>query len=83
MTVQPEMSCRELVELVTDYLEDALDPVTRQRFEQHLQVCDGCVAYVDQMRTTVRLLGEVPEESLSPEVRDRLLAAFRGWRRDA
>jgi anti-sigma factor RsiW len=80
MTVQPEMSCRELVELVTDYLEDALDPVTRQRFEQHLQVCDGCVAYVDQMRTTVRLLGEVPEESLSPEARDRLLAAFRGWR---
>jgi anti-sigma factor RsiW len=81
MTAQPEMSCRELVELVTDYLEDALDPVTRERFEEHLQFCDGCVAYVEQMRTTVRLVGEVPEESLSPEVRDRLLAAFRGWRR--
>jgi anti-sigma factor RsiW len=81
MTAQPEMSCRELVELVTDYLEDALDPVTRQRFEEHLQECDGCTAYVEQMRMTVRLLGEVPEESLSPEVRDRLLAAFRGWRR--
>jgi anti-sigma factor RsiW len=81
MTAQPEMSCRELVELVTDYLEDALDPVTRQRFEEHLQECDGCTAYVEQMRSTVRLLGEVPEASLSPEVRDRLLAAFRGWRR--
>jgi anti-sigma factor RsiW len=80
MTAQPEMSCRELVELVTDYLEDALDPVTRERFEEHLQDCEGCGAYVEQMRTTMRLLGEVPEESLSPEVRDRLLAAFRGWR---
>jgi anti-sigma factor RsiW len=83
MTAQPEMSCRELVELVTDYLEDTLDPVTRQRFEEHMQECDGCTAYVEQMRMTVRLLGEVPEESLSPEVRDRLLAAFRGWRRHA
>jgi len=86
MTVQPgtgqaEMSCRELVELVTDYLEDALDHVTRQRFEAHLGECDGCVAYVEQMRTTVQVLGDLPEESLSPDVRDRLLDAFRGWGR--
>jgi anti-sigma factor RsiW len=81
MTAQPEMSCRELVELVTDYLEDALDAETRERFEAHLQVCDGCSAYVEQMRTTVRVLGEIPEESLSPDVRDRLLEAFRGWGR--
>jgi len=73
------LTCRGLVELVTDYLEDALDHVARQRFEAHLGECDGCVAYVEQMRTTVQVLGELPEESLSPDVRDRLLDAFRGW----
>lgn len=81
MNAQPEMSCRELVELVTDYLENALDPKTRERFEAHLEICDGCVAYVEQMRVTVRVLGEIPEDSLSPDVRDRLLDAFRGWGR--
>jgi len=73
------LTCRGLVELVTDYLEDALDHVARRRFEAHLGECDGCVAYVEQMRTTVQVLGELPEESLSPDVRDRLLDAFRGW----
>jgi len=81
MTAQRKMSCRELVELVTDYFEDALDPVTLERFVAHLQECDGCVAYVEQMRTTVRVLGEIPENSLSAEVRDRLLDSFRGWSR--
>ena len=79
MTAQPEMSCRELVELVTDYLEGALDPGAQQRFEAHLRICDGCVAYVEQMRTTGRILGRIPEESLPPDIRDRLLMVFRGW----
>jgi len=83
MTAQPEMSCRELVELVTDYLEDALDPLTRERFVAHLRECDGCAAYVEQMRTTVRVLGEIPEDSLPADVRDRLLDVFRGWSRRA
>jgi anti-sigma factor RsiW len=77
----PEMPCRELVELVTDYLEDRLTPFDRARFEAHLAACDVCRTYLDQFRQTVRTLGRLPEESLSPEARNGLLAAFRGWSR--
>jgi len=77
----PEMPCRELVELVTDYLEDRLSPRDRERFEAHLAECEGCRAYLEQCRQTVRALGRIPEESLPPEARERLLAAFRGWSR--
>lgn len=75
----PEMPCRELVELVTDYLEDRLTPIDRARFEAHLATCDACRTYLDQFRQTVRTLGRLPEESLPPEARKALLAAFRGW----
>jgi anti-sigma factor RsiW len=77
----PEMPCRELVELVTDYLEDRLSPADRARFEAHVAECEYCGTYLDQMRQTIRTLGRLPEESLSPEARDDLLAAFRGWSR--
>lgn len=77
----PEMPCRELVELVTDYLEDRLSPRDRERFEAHLADCDACRAYLEQFRQTVRVLGRLPEESLSADARERLLAAFRGWSR--
>jgi len=78
MTAQDEMSCRDLVELVTEYLEGTLDAEAHSRFEAHLEICEGCVAYVEQMRSTMRVLGAIPEESLSPDVRDRLLEIFRG-----
>ena len=74
-----EMSCQEMVELVTDYLEDALSPEERTRFEHHLGICDGCEEYVEQMRRTIRALGRLPEDSISRDARDRLLAAFRDW----
>ena len=77
----PEMPCRELVELVTDYLEGRLSPPDRARFETHLAACEACRTYLDQFRQTVRLLGRLPEESLSPEATSALLAAFRGWSR--
>ena len=77
----PEMPCRELVELVTDYLEDRLSPTDRARFEAHLAECEACHTYLEQLRHTVRALGRVPEESLSAEARDALLTAFRGWAR--
>jgi anti-sigma factor RsiW len=80
MTNEPELSCQELVELVTDYLEGSLEPDTGARFEAHLKVCEGCAAYLEQVRATVRLLGVLPEEALSPDVRDQLLESFRGWR---
>ena len=74
-----ELSCRELVRLVTDYLEDALPAATRQRFDQHLRGCDGCTMYIDQIRQTIAISGRVDESSLSPKARETLLAAFRDW----
>ena len=72
-----DLTCRELVELVTDYLDGALDEATTDRFEEHVALCAGCEAYVDQMRRTASLLGEIQEESLSEELRAKLLQAFR------
>jgi anti-sigma factor RsiW len=74
------MICRELVELVTDYLEGALPEEERVRFEEHLSACDGCTAYLEQMRQTIRLTGMLSEEDVPPEARERLLEAFRGWK---
>ena len=76
----PPMRCRELVELITDYLEGTLPASERARFERHLAGCDGCQAYLDQMRQTIDALGRLPPESLSPEAQSKLLEAFRGWR---
>ena len=75
----PEMPCRELVEVITDYLEDRLSPVDRARFEAHLAECEACLTYLEQFRQTIRALGRLPEESLSSEARNALLDAFRGW----
>jgi anti-sigma factor RsiW len=77
----PEMPCRELVELITAYLEDQLSPVDRARFEAHLADCEACRTYLEQLRQRIRVLGRLPEESLSPDARNRLLVAFRGWSR--
>ena len=79
-TTLPEMPCQELVELVTDYLEDRLSPVDRIRFEVHIADCEYCATYLEQMRQTIRTLGRIPEESLSDDARETLLAAFRSWR---
>ena len=78
----PEMPCQELVELVTEYLEDRLSPDDRLRFEQHLDQCVACRAYLEQFRETIRVLGSLPQESLSTESRTALLHAFRGWSKD-
>ena len=80
MRIAPELTCQELVELVTDYLEDRLATDERARFEEHLARCSGCRAYVEQLRTTLRLAGTLTEATLSPQARDSLLHAFRTWR---
>jgi len=77
-----ELSCREVVELVTDYLQGAMPFEERIRFEGHLDGCPHCVLYLEQMRGTIRALGRVGEEELAPPVRQGLLDAFRDWRRD-
>lgn len=74
------MDCNELVELVTAYLDDALDLDTRARFDVHLTECDGCDNYLQQLRTTVETLGKVGGDELDPAFRDRLMTAFRDWR---
>jgi hypothetical protein len=74
-----ELSCQELVELVTDYLERRLVPHEAARFEEHLTVCKGCVNYLDQMRTTIELAGRLRVDDLSPGVQADLVSAFRGW----
>jgi anti-sigma factor RsiW len=78
-----DLPCQELVELVTDYLEGRLSEPERLRFEAHLASCSGCRTYLEQMRQTVRMLGRLTEESIEPEARERLLAAFRDWRHSA
>jgi len=75
-----DITCRELVELVTDYLEDALPPADRARFEAHLEICEDCALYVEQLRGTVAAVGALRAEALDPVVRDELLAAFRDWK---
>lgn len=74
------MTCAELVELVTAYLEGTLSDEERRAFDEHLALCPGCERYLDQFRRTIDLLGELPEESLSAPTRERLLAAFAEWR---
>jgi anti-sigma factor RsiW len=83
MILRADLSCRELVELVTDYFEGALSRRDRRRFERHIAGCDGCTAYLEQMRTTIRTLGRVSEETISLDARDALLHAFRDWHSEA
>ena len=78
-----EFSCQEMIEVVTNYLDDALPPVERQRFERHLSYCAGCGTYVDQMRETIKQTGMVSrEESLPAALREEIVAQLRTWKRD-
>ncbi len=76
-----DLTCQDFVELVTDYLEDALDEDTARRFEEHLALCAGCETYLSQMKETASRVGEIPVESLSAETQATLLSAFRDFRR--
>ena len=75
-----DMACAELVEVITDYLEGKLPARERRRFERHLGACDGCDAYLDQMRTTISLSGRLRVEDVPAELEERLLVAFRDWK---
>jgi anti-sigma factor RsiW len=81
MTPTDEMSCRELVELVTEYFEGTLAAADRDRFEAHLAACRACRAYLAQMRLTVDALGRLSEQDVEPDAEAALRRAFRGWRR--
>ncbi len=80
MTPPQEMSCKELVELVTDYLEGVLPPPDHARFEEHLRQCPGCETYLDQMRRVINSLGRLTEETVPALAKEPLLRAFRNWK---
>ena len=81
MIGRADLSCRELVELVTDYLEGALDRRTRSRFERHISGCPHCTEYLEQIEATIRVAGTIEPEALSPQFQARLLEAFRDFER--
>ena len=82
MSVSDEMGCRELVQVINDYIEDVMPPGDRKRFDEHLAICPGCQTYLDQMRQTIRAVGKLSEESIPGEVRNVLLQAFRDWKKN-
>ncbi len=76
-----DLTCQELVELVTDYLEGDLPPSGRARFEAHLLDCDECPVYLEQMRLTIRAVGALSESRLPQPAKDEMLRLFRDWNR--
>jgi len=77
MAQAEDLSCAQVVELVTEYLDRVLDPAVVRRLEEHLHECEGCDAYLDQMRTTIELTGRLREETLAPELRAALIRGLR------
>jgi anti-sigma factor RsiW len=77
------ISCREVVEIVTDYLDGALSAEDRARMEEHLTACPPCATYVEQIRTTGRLAAAAEADLEQRPDRDALLTAFREFRRPA
>ena len=74
-----ELTCQELVELITDYLEGALSAPDRARFDQHIAKCSWCKIYIEQMKTTIQAVGKLSKAAVHPPGRDDLLAVFRHW----
>jgi len=80
MTHHP-LTCKELVELVTEYLENTLPSGERMRFEDHLKGCSGCRTYLEQMRQMIQMVGRLSEDSIAAETQKELLNIFRDWQR--
>ena len=74
------LTCAQLVELVTDYLEGALSPADLRRFEEHTNGCPNCTRYLEQLRATIRICGTITTDDLAPEMERELLGVFRNWR---
>ncbi|MDP9328350.1 MAG: zf-HC2 domain-containing protein [Actinomycetota bacterium] len=81
MSDAKDLTCRDVVELVTDYLEGTMPAADRARFEEHLMGCEGCGFYLDQVRTTIRVTGSIDEDSIPADQLEILTRAFRTWNR--
>jgi anti-sigma factor RsiW len=81
VTNERSLTCQELTEVLTDYLEGAMSPEDVARFDAHLELCEGCVTYVEQMRQTIRTVHALRPAEVEASVPDDLLAAFRAWKR--
>ncbi len=75
----PRLTCAEVVDLLTEYLEGALAALEHARVEAHLATCPACMTYVEQLRTTIGLAGRLREDEVPQHVRDELVRAFRDW----
>ncbi len=80
MSTPEALACKELVELITDYLEGALPEHDRVRLEDHLALCEGCTSYLEQMRATIELTGMLTEDQIPAEGKQELLGVFRAWK---
>jgi anti-sigma factor RsiW len=79
MRLDRELTCAQVVEIVTAYLDDALGAEDRERVEEHLVFCDGCSTHLEQIRETIELTGRLEPEHIPSALQDKLLAAFRDW----
>ena len=79
---QNELNCQEVVELVTDYLEQALLPEKLTQFEEHIESCPGCDTYLEQVQQTIMMLRKLSEQQTFPETKQDLLEVFRNWKQD-
>ncbi len=77
-----ELTCKEIVELVTEYLDGAMPAADRGRFEAHLATCEACMTYLEQMKTTIALSGQLREDALGDDAKRDLVEAFRRWKKD-
>jgi hypothetical protein len=73
-------TCREVVELATEYVEGGMTPSQMTRFEMHLNFCEGCLTFVDQIRAAAAMAGRLTDKQVPEETKTKLLAAFRDWR---
>src|SRR5260370_33444901 len=80
VTIDDAFTCKEVVELVTDYLENALLPGSPKQLEGHVADCPGCTNYIEQVRLTVAMLYQLAQEPVFPETKQELLEAFRNWK---
>ena len=83
MRIPDELTCKEIVELVTDYLENALLPEMRERLEAHVAECPGCENYIEQMQQTIDMLHRIARESVFPATKQELLQLFHDWKKSS